>query len=103
MFGRVRVPASPPYEGLLVPVAATATEQTRKYVLIVGSDNTVSQHYVTLGQATPDDMVVIKTGVGPDDRIIVNGLMRARPGQKVTPQQQGAAPPAPSAQPAAPK
>jgi RND family efflux transporter MFP subunit len=103
MFGRVRVPASPPYEGLLVPVAATATEQTRKYVLIVGSDNTVSQHYVTLGQATPDDMVVIKTGVGPDDRIIVNGLMRARPGQKVTPQQQGAAPPAPSAQPAAQK
>jgi RND family efflux transporter MFP subunit len=103
MFGRVRVPASPPYEGLLVPLAATATEQTRKYVLIVGSDNTVSQRYVTLGQQTPDDMVVVKEGVGPDDRIIVNGLMRARPGQKVTPQQPGAAPPAPPAQPTAQK
>jgi multidrug efflux pump subunit AcrA (membrane-fusion protein) len=92
MFGRVRVPASPPYEGLLVPVAATGTEQTRKYVLVVGSDNTVSQRYVTLGQATSDDLVVVKTGIGPDDRLIVNGLMRARPGQKVTPQEQGAPP-----------
>lgn len=95
MFGRVRVPASPAYDGLLVPVAATATEQTRKYVLVVGADNMVSQRYVTLGQTTPDNLVVIKDGIGPDDRLIVNGLMRARPGQKVTPQEQGAAPPAP--------
>jgi RND family efflux transporter MFP subunit len=95
MFGRVRVPASPAYDGLLVPAAATATEQTRKYVLVVGADNTVAQRFVTLGQTTPDNLVVIKSGIGPDDRLIVNGLMRARPGQKVTPQEQGAAPPAP--------
>jgi len=101
MFGRVRVPASPPYEALLVPEEAIGSEQTRKYVLVVGADNAVSERFVTLGQATADNMQVVKTGLDPDDRIIVNGLMRARPGQKVTPQQQGAPPP--PAQPTAQK
>ena len=53
--------------------------------------------YVTLGQTTSDGLRVIKDGLGPDDRVIVNGLMRARPGQKVTPQEQGATPAAPGA------
>jgi RND family efflux transporter MFP subunit len=93
MFGRVRVPASPPYDGLLVPETAVGTEQARKFVLTVGADNTVMQKYVTLAQLTSDNLRVIKEGIGPDDRIIVNGLLRARPGQKVTPQEQGATPP----------
>jgi RND family efflux transporter MFP subunit len=100
MFARVRVPASPPYEGLLVPDAAVGTEQARKFVLTVNADGTVVQKYVTLGQVTPDNLRVIKDGIGPDERIIVNGLMRARPGQKVTPQEQGATPPPPAAPPA---
>jgi RND family efflux transporter MFP subunit len=100
MFARVRVPASPPYEGLLVPDAAIGTEQARKFVLTVNADNTVVSKYVTLGQLTSDNLRVIKEGIGPDDRIVVNGLMRARPGQKVTPQEQGAPPPPPP--PAAP-
>jgi len=103
MFARVRVPALPPYEGLLVPDVAIGTEQARKFVLIVTADNTVTSKYVTLGLLTNDNMRVIKDGIGPDDRIIVNGLLRARPGQKVTPQEQGATPLAPAAQPAAKK
>jgi len=103
MFARVRVPGSPPYEGLLVPDAAIGTEQVRKFVLTVSADNTVVSKYVTLGQLTPDNLRVIKDGIGADDRIIVNGLLRARPGQKVTPQEQSATPPAPAAQPAAQK
>ena len=103
MFARVRVPSSPPYEGLLVPDSAIGTEQARKFVLTVNADNTVVPKYVTLGQLTPDNLRVIKDGIGADDRIIVNGLLRARPGQKVTPQEQGATPPAPAAQPAAQK
>jgi RND family efflux transporter MFP subunit len=89
MFARVRVPGSPPYEALLVPDAAIGTEQTRKYILTVNADNTVVSKYVTLGQTTADNLRVIKDGLGPDDRVIVNGLMRARPGQKVTPQEEG--------------
>jgi len=96
MFARVQVAGSPPYGALLVPDAAIGTEQTRKFVLTVGADNKVVPKYVTLGQITKDNLRVIKSGIGPDDRIIVDGLMRARPGQAVTPQQEGkpgAAPP----------
>ena len=91
MFARIRVPGSPPYEALLVPDAAIGTEQVRKIVLVVDADNTVKQKYVTLGETTADGLRVIKSGLDPDDRVIVNGLMRARPGQKVTPHEQSAA------------
>jgi RND family efflux transporter MFP subunit len=92
MFARVRVPGSPPYEALLVPDAAIGTEQTRKFVLVVGADNKVSQKYVTIGQATDDNLRVVKTGIGPDDRIITEGLMRARPGMTVAPHAPGQQP-----------
>jgi RND family efflux transporter MFP subunit len=87
MFARVRVPASPPYEALLVPDTAIGTEQARKYVLTVKPDNTVAITYVTLGQLAPGELRAIKQGLKADDRVIVNGLMRARPGQKVTPEE----------------
>jgi RND family efflux transporter MFP subunit len=89
MFARVRVPASPLYEALLVPDAAIGTEQARKLVMTVNAENAVTPKYVTLGQTTSDGLRIIKTGLGPDDRVIVNGLMRTRPGQKVTPQEEG--------------
>jgi RND family efflux transporter MFP subunit len=92
MFGRVRVPGSPSYNALLVSDAAIGTEQTRKYVLVVDSDNVVRMKYVTLGQAF-NNLRVIKVGLQEDDRVIVNGLMRARPNQKVNPQNE--TPPAP--------
>ena len=90
MFARIRVPASPPYQALLVPDAAIGTEQARKYVLTVNADNTVVPKYVTLGQVLPGDLRVIKEGLGADDKVIVDGLMRARPGIKVTPQEKTA-------------
>jgi len=94
MFGRVRVPGSPSYMAVLVPDAAISTEQARKYVLIVDADNVVRIKYVTPGQVF-DNLRVIKSGLGEDDRVVVNGLMRARPNQKVTPQEEGAPPPTP--------
>jgi membrane fusion protein, multidrug efflux system len=89
MFARVQVPGSLPYDALLLPEAAIGTEQARKYVLALGDDNTVRQQYVTLGDVH-EDMRVIKSGVSASDRVVVNGLMRAKPGGKVTPQEQGA-------------
>jgi len=89
MFGRLRVPGSPSYVALLVPDAAIGTEQARKYVLVVDGENTVRQKYVTLGQVS-DNLRVIKDGLAAEDRVIVNGLMRARPGQKVAPEEEGA-------------
>jgi RND family efflux transporter MFP subunit len=92
MFGRVRVPGSQAYEALLLPDAAIGSEQVRKFVLVVDNENIARTKYVTLGQLV-GELRVIKEGVGPDDRVIVNGLMRARPGTKVMPQEQGAPPP----------
>jgi RND family efflux transporter MFP subunit len=91
MFGRVRVPASPPYTALLVPDSAIGTEQARKYVLVVDGENVVRQKYVTPAQLS-GDLRVIKDGLTSDDRVVVNGLMRARPGIKVKPQEQGGPP-----------
>ncbi|MGD9847252.1 MAG: efflux RND transporter periplasmic adaptor subunit [Variibacter sp.] len=96
MFGRVQVPASPPYEAILVPDVAIGSEQVRKFVLVVGDDNTVRQVYVTLGQLDNGERV-IKEGLKGDERVIVNGLMRARPGQKVTPEEKGPATGSPQA------
>ncbi len=96
MFGRIRVPGSPTYNALLLPDAAIGTEQIRKFVLVVGDDNTAVQKYVTLGPLSDDNLRIIKDGITANDRVIVNGLMRARPGQKVTPQEPGAAPAGPA-------
>jgi len=92
MFGRVRVPGSPTYNALLLPDAAIGAEQIRKFVLVVGDDSAAVQKYVTLGPLSDDGLRIIKDGIKSGDRVIVNGLMRVRPGQKVTPQEQVAAP-----------
>jgi membrane fusion protein, multidrug efflux system len=102
MFARVRVPGSPSYAALLIPDASIGSEQVKKFVLVVGAENKVMPKYVTLGQLS-DGLRVIKDGLAPDDAVIVNGLMRVRPGMQVTPVEQGAAPPsAPGAPPAKP-
>jgi multidrug efflux system membrane fusion protein len=103
MFARVRVPGSSAYDGLLLPDAAIGTEQARRFVMTVNADNVATPKYVTLGQLTSDNLRVIKTGITADDSIVVNGLLRARPGQKVTPQEQGATLPAPAGAPPAAK
>jgi RND family efflux transporter MFP subunit len=93
MFGRIRVPGSPTYQALLVPDVAVGTEQVRKFVLVVGADNVAVAKYVTLGPVIDGNLRIIKDGLNADDRVVVNGLMRVRPGQKVTPQEQAASGP----------
>src|SRR5471032_1588631 len=84
-FGRVRLIGSSPYEALLLPDTAIATDQSRKIVLVVKDDNTVEAKPVTLGPLD-DGLRVIRDGLKPEDRVIVDGLQRARVGAKVTPQ-----------------
>jgi RND family efflux transporter MFP subunit len=86
MFGRIRVPVAKPAEALLVPEVAIGTEQVRKFVMVVDGDNVARPKYVTLGPAM-DGLRVVSSGLEPDDRIIINGLMQARPGTKVAPQE----------------
>ena len=83
-FARVRVLGSAPYEALLLPDTAVATDQSRKIVFVVKKDNTVVAKPVVLGPID-DGLRVIREGLDADDNVIVEGLQRARIGAKVTP------------------
>ncbi len=84
-FVRVRVPARLKQQGLFVPDRAIGTDLGGKYLYVVGEDNVVEQRYVTLGQREDDGMVEVEEGLEGNERLIVNGLLRARPGLPVTP------------------
>ena len=83
-FGRVRLIGSAPYEALLVPDTAVATDQSRKIVFVVKEDDTVDARAVVLGPLD-DGLRVIREGLKAEDRVIVEGIQRARVGAKVSP------------------
>jgi membrane fusion protein, multidrug efflux system len=83
-FGRVRLIGSSPYEALLIPDTAIATDQSRKIVFVVKDDNTVEAKPVVLGPID-DGLRVIREGLKADDKVIIDGIQRARVGAKVTP------------------
>jgi multidrug efflux system membrane fusion protein len=83
-FGRVRLIGSLPYEALLIPDAAIATDQSRKIVFVVKPDDTVEARPVELGPLD-EGLRVIRTGLKAEDRVIVEGIQRARVGAKVSP------------------
>jgi RND family efflux transporter MFP subunit len=84
-FGRVRVPGSGRYQALLVPDAAVAADQNERLVLIAGAGDKVERRSVKLG-ALFGELRAIESGLSGDERVIVNGLLHARPGVKVRPQ-----------------
>jgi RND family efflux transporter MFP subunit len=83
-FGRVRIVASSPYEALLIPDSAVATDQSRKIVFVVKEDNTVEARPVVLGPLD-EGLRVIREGLKAEDHVVVNGLQRVRVGAKVAP------------------
>ncbi|MEG6508675.1 efflux RND transporter periplasmic adaptor subunit [Methyloligella sp. 2.7D] len=85
-FGRVRVPASARKPTLLVPDAAVVTDQSSKLLFTVDKDNNVVPKVVDLGPIVGDNLRVIRDGIGKDDTVIVDGLMRVRPQGSVTPE-----------------
>jgi RND family efflux transporter MFP subunit len=90
-FVRVRVPG-PGQEQQLVPDVAIGSDQGGRYVLVLNADNVVEQRPVTAGQHVGPLRVILE-GLKPDDRVVVDGLLRAIPGQKVAPKQQPITPP----------
>jgi RND family efflux transporter MFP subunit len=91
-FVRVRVPYLDPQSSLLVPDTALGSDQGGRYVLLVNKDNVVEQRKVEIGPPV-GELRVIESGLKPDDRVVVAGIMRAIPGQKVEPTLQTAPPP----------
>ena len=86
-YVRVRVPLAQQEGVLLVPDVALGSDQSGRYVLVVNKDNVVEQRKVQAGPVE-GDLRVIESGLKGDDRVVIAGLLRAIPGQKVDPQLQ---------------
>jgi RND family efflux transporter MFP subunit len=83
-FVRVRVPSTPRHSALLISDRAVGTDQDQKFVYVVDSDNVAEVRRVELGPIS-DGLRVVRAGIGPDDQVMISGLMNVRPGQKVLP------------------
>jgi RND family efflux transporter MFP subunit len=112
LFGHLRLLGSHPYPGLLVPDSAIVADQSRQEVYVIGPGDKIVARMIQPGPLV-DGLRVIRSGIAPTDRVVIDGLIHARPGKPVTPragtitpqavdQGQPIAPPAASATFAAP-
>jgi RND family efflux transporter MFP subunit len=109
LFARVQLLGSSEYDAILIDDRAVNTDQSQKYVFVLGAGNTVVYRRVTLGRII-DGMRIVRDGLKAGEVIIVNGSQRVHPGVTVTPQKvvmgrdeaPGLAPPAPPAAAAPP-
>lgn len=84
MFARVRISGSTAYSAMLVPDEAIGTDQSDRFVYVVADDGTATRRKVTVGNLN-DGLRIVRAGLTSEDWVIVRGVQRARPGQKVTP------------------
>ena len=84
-FARVRLVVGAPVQALLVPDAAVLPDQSQHMVMTVGSDSTVVPKQVEIGDLQ-GGLRVIRSGLAPNDQVIIDGIPRALPGAKVAPQ-----------------
>jgi len=82
MFARVRLQGSPEYTALLLPDEAIGTDQADRFVYVVGEDNIPQRRIVELGPLD-DGLRVVRSGLAPDDWVILRGQQRVRPGQPI--------------------
>lgn len=82
LFVRIKIPVSKPYQALLIPERALSTDQNAKFVYVVGDDGVANRRVVELGKLE-GNMRVITSGLAAGDRVIVKGMQRVKPGQRV--------------------
>ena len=85
LFVRVRIPFGDPHRSLLVPEEAIGRDQRERYLVTVNKENAVEEYRKVKVGTLRKGMMVIESGIGPDDWVIVKGLQRVRPGTIVTP------------------
>jgi multidrug efflux system membrane fusion protein len=85
LFARVRLPSSAEKPTPLVPERAVGTDQSQKFVLVLGADDVVQYRAVELGPEIDGQLRIVRAGLEPGEKIVVNGLQRVRPGVKVSP------------------
>jgi multidrug efflux system membrane fusion protein len=85
LFGRISIPGSPVYQGVLIPDEAIGSDQDRRIVYVVDDANVVSAQVIRPGPRI-DGYRVVRTGLTGSERIVVKGLIRVRPGMTVDPE-----------------
>ena len=85
LFGRVTIGASDPYSAVLLPDEAIGSDQDRRVAYVLGENNVVSLKPIRVGPRI-DGYRVIREGLKGDETVVVNGLVRVRPGSPITPQ-----------------
>lgn len=84
MFARLKLIGSAPYDAILISDKAIATDLKTKFVLVVDDQNTAQYRSIILGEKI-NGLRIVKSGLTAEDRIVVNGLQRVRPGSPVAP------------------
>jgi RND family efflux transporter MFP subunit len=82
LFARVRLVSGERHPATLIQDRAIGTDQDRKFVLVLEKDNTLAYRPITIGRLV-DGLRTVESGLAPGERVVVNGLMRVRPGMKV--------------------
>ena len=85
LFVSVRMPVGEQKDAILIPIRALGEDQAGEYVLVVNSENKVERRAIQSGMKV-GDMMVVEEGLSADDTIVIDGLQRARPGAKVSPE-----------------
>jgi membrane fusion protein (multidrug efflux system) len=93
----VRAAAETAENAILVPKRAVQETQGTKSVLVVGADNVVTLRTISLGESV-GDLLIVRDGLKPGERVIVDGIQKARPGSPVNPSVAGSSPPAAKAE-----
>jgi RND family efflux transporter MFP subunit len=98
MFGHLRLLGSGAYDGLLIPDQAVTTQQSDEIAYVVRPDGTVEQRKVKLGPRF-GDLRVVRSGLGENDSVVIDGMQRAKAGARVTPKAGKIEPPGPGSMP----
>jgi RND family efflux transporter MFP subunit len=96
LFARVRIPLGDPRPMLVIPPSAVGNDQQGDFVYVVGADDVVERRGIVKGPLTEAGLA-IRSGVSADDRVIVNGLLNARVGEKVSASAESPTPAPPAA------
>ena len=85
MFGKARLEGSAEHEAIMVPDNIIGTNQSLRFVYVLGADNIVTAKNITLGPLHSNGLRIVREGISPEDKLITNNIQKIRPGIAVTP------------------
>ena len=85
MFGKVKLKGSAEHQAIMIPDHIIGTNQSLRFVYVLGADNTVAVKNITLGPLHSNGLRIVREGLTPEDKLITNNIQKIRPGIAVTP------------------